>query len=110
VWLLLDVFVFPAVTGRLGGLSAPARILATALLIAPLGFFMGMPFPRGVLRVRELVDWGFAVNGVGSVLGATAVVWCAFTFGFRVALLLAALLYMAAFALIRADRLWPNSR
>jgi len=65
-----------------------------------------MPFPRGVLRVGPLVDWGFAVNGVGSVLGATLAVFCAFTFGFRLALLGGALLYLAAFGLLAAERWW----
>jgi hypothetical protein len=106
VWLLLDAFIFPAVTSGLAGLPVFARIPVAALLIAPLGFFMGMPFPRGVLRVGPLVDWGFAVNGVGSVLGATAVILCAFTFGFRVSLLLGALAYLASFGLFSAGQLW----
>jgi len=65
-----------------------------------------MPFPRGVLRVGPLVDWGFAVNGLGSVLGGALVVACAMVFGFRVALLGGALLYLAAFALLAAERGW----
>ena len=105
-WLLLDVTVLPVVTGALSALPLFARILVTVLLIAPLGFFMGMPFPRGVLRVGPLVDWGFAVNGVGSVLGATLIVLCAFSFGFRVALLAAAGLYLAAFGVLAGERLW----
>jgi hypothetical protein len=105
-WLLLEVTVFPVVTGALSALPLAGRILATVLLITPLGFFMGMPFPRGVLRVGPMADWGFAVNGVGSVLGATLIVLGAFTFGFRVALLAGAGLYLAAFGLLAAERLW----
>jgi len=104
--LILNWNVFPVAMGALSGLPLAVRIVAAAVLIAPLGFFMGMPFPRGVLRVGPLVDWGFAVNGVGSVLGATLVVLCAFTLGFRLALLGAALLYLAAFALLAAERWW----
>ncbi len=105
-WLLLDVALFPAMAGALSALAVPARILVAAVLIAPLGFFMGMPFPRGVLRVGPLVDWGFAVNGVGSVLGATLSVLCAFAYGFHAALLAGAVLYLAAFALLASERLW----
>ncbi len=105
-WLLLDASVFPVITGALSVLPLSARMLVTVALIAPLGFFMGMPFPRGVLRVGPLVDWGFAVNGVGSVLGATLIVLCAFSYGFRVALLAGAALYLAAFGLLAAERLW----
>ena len=105
-WLLLETTVLPALTAALGGLPVAARVAAAAAFIAPLGFFMGMPFPRGVLRVGPLVDWGFAVNGMGSVLGATLVVGCAFSLGFRVALLGGALLYLAAFALLAAEPWW----
>jgi hypothetical protein len=105
-WLLLEMTVLPFVTAALSSLPVAARIAVTALLIAPLGFFMGMPFPRGVLRVGALVDWGFAVNGLGSVLGGALVVACAMVFGFRVALLGGALFYLAAFALLAAERGW----
>jgi len=108
-WLLLDVTVFPAITGALSALPLFARVVVTVLLIAPLGFFMGMPFPRGVLRIGPLVDWGFAVNGVGSVLGATLIVLGAFSFGFRLALLAGAGLYLAAFGLLAAERRWWGS-
>jgi hypothetical protein len=106
VWLLLDVFVLRHVTGALAFMPISGRVAVTALLIAPLGFFMGMPFPKGALVVGELVDWGFAVNGAASVLGATLVILVAFTYGFTVALLSAAALYLAAFALLSVRRAW----
>ncbi|MBK7143057.1 MAG: hypothetical protein IPH75_13370 [bacterium] len=46
------------------------RMLVAVILIAPVGFFMGMPFPKGTLRVGPLVDWEFAVNGAASVLSS----------------------------------------
>lgn len=100
-WLLLDIALFPAVVRALGGLPAGARILAAVVLVLPLGFFMGMPFPKAALRVRELVDWGFAVNGVASVIGSTAIVLVAITSGFRVALAVAAAFYLLALLLLR---------
>jgi hypothetical protein len=106
IWLLLDIFAFRGLTTALGGAEMSTRMLVTALLIAPLGFFMGMPFPKGGLRVRELVDWGFAVNGAASVLGATAIVMVAITFGFTIALLIGAGLYLLAFGLISFEAGW----
>ena len=82
------------------------RILISALLIAPLGFFMGIPFPKAALKVGPLVDWGFAVNGAASVLGSTLVVLIVFNFGFSVALRIGALLYLAAFYLITREKAW----
>ncbi|MFC2131180.1 hypothetical protein ACFLSQ_07075 [Bacteroidota bacterium] len=106
ILLLLDVFVFTHLIYVLGGLEMFPRILITALLIAPLGFFMGMPFPKGALRAGSLVDWGFAVNGAASVLGSTLIVLIAFSYGFSVALLLGALLYLGAFILITRKSSW----
>ncbi|MCP4656211.1 MAG: hypothetical protein GY856_12430 [bacterium] len=105
-WLLLDVFVFRYLIYALGDFTMWPRILLTGLLIAPLGFFMGMPFPKGALRVGALVDWGFAVNGAASVLGSTVIILIAFTFGFSAALLVGAFLYLAAFMLISRRTSW----
>jgi hypothetical protein len=106
LWLLLDIFVFGRVTGALSGLTLYPRIFITALLIFPLGFFMGMPFPKGALKVRELIDWGFAVNGAASVLGSTAIILVALAFGFNIALLLGAVLYLVAFGFISLKSAW----
>jgi hypothetical protein len=94
------------VTGLLVALPMIARAVAAAALVFPLGFFMGMPFPKGALRVGELVDWGFAVNGAASVLGATAIVLVAFAYGFTVALLAAAALYLIAGLLLSLKTSW----
>jgi len=106
VWLLVDVLVFTELLYVLGGLTMAPRIIVTAILIFPLGFFMGMPFPKGSLLVGELVDWGFAVNGAASVLGSTLVVLIAFSFGYAAALLLAAVVYLLAYLLISLKRAW----
>ena len=105
-WLMLDVLLFRHLPYALGGLELSERILITAALVAPLGFFLGMPFPKGALKVGELVDWGLAVNGAASVLGATLVLLVAFRCGFSVALLGAAALYLVAFGLLSRDSAW----
>ncbi len=105
-WLLLEVLVFQRVTGALASLPLSARIIVTALLLFPLGFFLGMPFPKAVLRVGDLVDWGFAVNGAASVLGATAALMVALSYGFVAALLCAAAVYLAAYGLLRWASQW----
>jgi hypothetical protein len=106
VWLLLEIFVFRYITGGLTQLTIFPRVLVSALLVFPLGFFMGMPFPKGTLRVGELIDWGFAINGAASVLGATAVVAIAFVYGFSTALLIGALLYAIAYLLMSVKASW----
>ncbi len=106
LWLLADVLIFPWVAATFGGMTLAARMTVAALLIAPLGFFMGMPFPKGGRRVGELIDWGFAVNGTASVIGSTLIILVAFVAGFRVALLLSALVYLAAWALLSRKSAW----
>jgi hypothetical protein len=106
VWLLLEVAVLRRVTGELTQLSILPRSLVSGALVFPLGFFMGMPFPKAGRRVGELIDWGFAVNGVASVLGATGAVALAFTLGFRATLGVALALYLAAWGLLSARSRW----
>jgi hypothetical protein len=105
-WLLLDIFVFDQLTYALGGLTQIPRILVTGVLIAPLGFLMGMPFPKAGLRVGPLIDWGFAVNGAASVLGSTGIILVSFVYGFAAALVVAAVFYGAAGLLYSAKRAW----
>ncbi|MCP4633546.1 MAG: MFS transporter, partial [candidate division Zixibacteria bacterium] len=106
VWLLLDIFAFGYLTRALSGLTMYPRIFITMILFFPLGFFMGMPFPKGTLRVGQLIDWGFAVNGAASVFGSTLILLVAFAFGFNMALIVAAGLYLLAFALLSAKNSW----
>ena len=106
LWVLADIFVFGHITAALASVSLAPRILITAALIFPLGFFMGMPFPKAALRVGELVDWGFAVNGAASVLGSTAIMLVAFTWGFNASLAIGAMLYLSAWALMSRQRAW----
>ncbi|MEZ5357855.1 MAG: hypothetical protein R3F48_03425 [Candidatus Zixiibacteriota bacterium] len=106
VWLLLDIFVFGALTKALVGLSLFPRLIVTAILIAPLGFFMGMPFPKATKRVGELVDWGFAVNGAASVFAATGIMLVAFAHGFTLCLLIGGVCYLLALASFKAKAAW----
>jgi hypothetical protein len=105
-WLAFDVLAFPIVAATFGGLGLAARMAVSAVLIAPLGFFMGMPFPKGGRRVGELIDWGFAVNGTASVIGSTLVILVAFVAGFRMALVLSGLVYLAAWGLLARRSAW----
>lgn len=71
-----------------------ARCLVTGVLLVPLGFVMGMPFPVGMRSLpdagRPLVPWAWAVNGWMSVVASLGTVLVArmwgYTPGFLVAL------------------------
>jgi hypothetical protein len=78
------------------------RIVITAALIAPLAFFMGMPFPMGLARVeaadKRLIAWAWAINGCASVSGAVLATLLAIHVGFTAVVAAALLLYGIAAA------------
>jgi predicted membrane-bound spermidine synthase len=106
IWLILDITVSGSLIYWLGQSSLTCRIICSAILITPLGFFMGIPFPKAALRVGHLVDWGFAVNGTASILGSTLIVLVAFTLGINFALIVGLLLYLLAYLLIVHKSSW----
>lgn len=108
-WLMLELLVFGHLTHLLAGLTLFGRMAATILLLAPLGFFMGMPFPKGTQRAGELVDWGFAVNGTASVLGSASILLVSFNWGFSAALLVGGFAYLIAMGLLVGRTSWSKA-
>ena len=78
------------------------KIVASVVLIAPLAFAMGMPFPMGLSELgrhsESLIPWAWGVNGCASVISAVAATLVAIHFGFTVVMILALFFYLAAFA------------
>ncbi len=81
-------------------LGLTARIAITTLLIAPLAFCMGMPFPLGLsqvgMKAPEFIPWAWGINGCASVLSAVTATLLAIQFGFTAVVLAALLLYLLA--------------
>lgn len=84
----------------LGFLPMAVRALLTIVLLAPLGFCMGMPFPLAMAQVArhapELIPWAWGVNGCASVISAVLATLLAIQWGFSVVIVLAVLLYVGA--------------
>jgi hypothetical protein len=103
---LVYAFALPEVVPRLLSLPLPARIAVAILLVAPLGFAMGIPFPRGLRSTGRgplpapAFYWG--LNGIFSVVGSLATMVVAVTLGFRVAMALGCACYLMAAAASRA--------
>lgn len=72
----------------------------SVLLTAPLGFFMGMPFPAGLTLVNRidpaLIPWAWGINGFASVISAILATLIAIHWGFNVLILAAVGLYVLA--------------
>ena len=84
------------------------RILVAIVLIFPLGFFLGMPFPLGILAVEKqptgAIAWAWAMNGLFTVIGGMLSVLLSIFYGFKVTLLVAMLIYCLAFFLFSRMR------
>jgi hypothetical protein len=86
----------------------PWKMLATAALIAPPAFFMGMAFPAGLVRLDRwqpaAVKWAWSINAAASVLGSCCAVLAAVVLGLRLTLLVGAFTYLLALAAVAATR------
>jgi hypothetical protein len=88
------------------GMPLPIRALVTILMLAPLSFLMGMPFPGGLAWLRDrapgLVPWAWAINGCASVLASVLAAMLALSAGFSWVLATAALAYAGAWLTLRS--------
>jgi spermidine synthase len=101
-------FAAPALTAGAVSWPLPAKMLITALAIAPAAFLMGMPFPSGLRRLEEThspsVRWAWSLNAAASVLGSGGAIVLAIYTGLRATLLFGGALYLIALLVILATR------
>ncbi len=127
-WIPLVLLIFAialytwGLTGLLSsliGLPFAIKLVVSALVLVPLGFAMGMPFPTGLramtkTMVVELpasefgeppnsedtaVEWAWAMNAASSVLGSVLAMVIAIHFGLNFTLACGAAAYALALAL-----------
>jgi hypothetical protein len=77
-------------------------------MIFPLGFFLGMPFPLGILAIenqpRGAIAWAWGMNGLFTVIGGLASVFLGLEIGFNLTIGVALVLYACALAVYRKMR------
>jgi hypothetical protein len=95
IWAL-----YPTMFGRFMASPEPLRIAAATVMILPIAFFMGMPFPVGILELRSkpagAVAWAWSMNGLCTTIGSLASVLLTLEIGFRATLLVALGVYALA--------------
>jgi hypothetical protein len=102
--LVLYYFALSPVLHSLIGLPQATKVAIAALLIVPLGFAMGMPFPSGLRMLGQrsaddnLIEWAWAMNAASSVLGSVLAMTIAIQFGLGVTLLGGAAAYVLGWA------------
>jgi hypothetical protein len=98
--------LLPLVLRSFVGLPFELKLIISGLLIVPLGFLMGMPFPSGLRLLSDggtgegLTEWAWAMNASASVLGSVLAMVIAIHFGLNVTLFCGAIAY--AFAALLA--------
>jgi spermidine synthase len=115
--LVANVFLLPHVLPAWVGLKLGYRFVISGLLLVPLGFVMGMPFPTGLraLGARSgldalsgatsadnAVEWAWAMNAAASVLGSVLAMVIAIQFGLTVTLACGVAAYLIALLLLPA--------
>lgn len=75
-----------------------AKIITTLILIMPLAFCMGQPFPLALdglaTTAPALIPWAWAINGCASVISAVLATLLAIQFGFSMVIITAQVLYL----------------
>jgi spermidine synthase len=96
-------WTYPLFFDRFLAVSTWQRISASIVMIFPLAFFLGMPFPLGVLSLhnepRGLIAWAWGTNALFTVAGGVTAGVLSMFVGFRMTLLIALGIYVIAFGL-----------
>lgn len=115
VTLVADVVFLPSRLAALVGMAFQYRLLVSGVLLIPLGFVMGMPFPTGLRalaasRGRDIsddqsatdngVEWAWSMNAAASVLGSVLAMVIAIQFGLTVTLACGAAEYLLALIVV----------
>ena len=106
VFTLVSIGLHPPIFSALSHQPAAVKFLVSMGLIAPLAFFMGMPFPLALSRIAQrtawLLPWAWGVNGFASLMSAIIATLLALHFGFSAVLIAAIALYTGAALVHRA--------
>jgi hypothetical protein len=118
----LYAFLLHTILGALVALPFLEKVALSAMLLVPLGFLMGMPFPAGLREIAgrggafskestatesDTIEWAWAMNAASGVLGSVLAIVLALHFGLNATLACAAGTYLAAAAL---TLLWQKPR
>lgn len=109
VILLVTLFVFLGpIFNTFLGLHVWIKFPLSIILVAPLAFLMGIPFPIGLrllgIANPEAIPLAYAANGCSSVIGSAATIIVASWLGYSSVLLLGALVYVASIVALPGSR------
>ena len=95
--------LYPQIFALFLGCTLPVRILVAVAVMFPLGVFLGMPFPLGMVSLGQIepkgIPWAWGMNAFFTVLGGFVGLVASIWLGFRVVLFIAVGIYSCAFLL-----------
>ncbi|MFQ6084282.1 MAG: hypothetical protein ACE5WD_13120 [Candidatus Aminicenantia bacterium] len=98
--IFLQLFSFSFIFNKLMGVSLPLKFLFSFVIIFPLGFLMGFPFPTGIKLLAQtrpnFIPWAWAVNGFSSVVNSVNAQFIALLLGYSWVLTFAGIGYLIA--------------
>jgi spermidine synthase len=100
--------VYPIARDMLLATSLATRITAAILFIFPVSFFLGMPFPLGILSLEHQpkgsIAWAWGMNGLFTVIGGLLGIVSSIQWGFKITLWIACAIYALAFLIFSRIR------
>lgn len=101
ILIIFYIFLLKFIIDYFISLNLIPKIILTIIITAPLGFFMGFPFPLGIRAIKkELISWAWSVNGSASVLSPILAILIALFAGYNFVLFLAGLVYVIGLVFI----------
>jgi hypothetical protein len=91
---------YPEIARLILAFPLPGRVVLSGALLFPLGFFLGMPFPLGILALenepRGTIAWAWGMNGVFTAVGGLVSALLSLEAGFNVTILVGLACYVGA--------------
>ncbi|MEX0720465.1 MAG: hypothetical protein WD059_07340 [Balneolaceae bacterium] len=106
---IMIIYAYPLILNKLLVYDLIYRAIITFLLLLPLGFLLGIPFPSSIQLLEKsksepFIPWMYGVNGAMSVLGSILAVIFSMLWGFTPAFLLGLSFYFLLILLLFKNR------
>ncbi len=107
ITITIVTYVYPMIFQMCIGLPFFLRILISLILIAPIGFILGMPFPIGLEFLStenpESIAWAWAMNGYATVVGVATSAFIIMQTGFTILMWVSLGIYILGFLCLSAS-------
>jgi len=94
------IVLYPTLSRVAMALPLFGRVVASGIMIFPVAFFLGMPFPLGILAIadhpRGAIAWAWGMNGLFTVVGGFLAMLVSIAVGFNLTLVLSLGVYALA--------------